>query len=184
MRKRTQFAIAAACLLAAAAFYATPYWALNQMRAAAQNRDADKLNTLVDFPAVRADLKTAISAKISTQMNKSEATSALSALGSAMVETIVNPMVDALITPENLAQIMRTPESAGKTTDTPPTSAPPKNDQPSNERPNTVETTMGYTGFNEFVVHLKRHNTDKEIRLILKREGLIQWKLAGLRLPL
>ena len=58
MRARIVILAVVFVVLAAAAYFGSPYWAIQQMRSVAQSGQGDKLVGYVDFPAVRESLKT------------------------------------------------------------------------------------------------------------------------------
>ena len=66
MTRSNRLALAAAALILLAAvgwILGSPYYTLWQMREAARANDADRLSAFVDYPALRADLKSEISAQ-------------------------------------------------------------------------------------------------------------------------
>jgi hypothetical protein len=56
---------AAALIIASGAlwYFESPAWTLHQMKAAADANDPDALNSYIDYPALREDLKTEIRAR-------------------------------------------------------------------------------------------------------------------------
>ncbi|MET0517576.1 MAG: DUF2939 domain-containing protein, partial [Burkholderiaceae bacterium] len=58
-------------ILALLSVYASPYWALHQMRAAAAAHDAAALAGQVDFPALRDSLKSGLRLRLaSSELNE------------------------------------------------------------------------------------------------------------------
>ena len=92
-----------ALLLAAAAgwYVLSPLWTLRQMTAAAEGNDAQALSAYVDFPAVRASTKMQLKAQL-VEQSASGGQGRLGALGAMLAMQLVDPAVDAMITPEAL----------------------------------------------------------------------------------
>jgi hypothetical protein len=77
--------------------WGSPYLALLQLKKAADARDLTTISARIDYPAVRADLKTQLRERI----GRAEG-SALDRLGAAIAERFADPVVDAAITPEGM----------------------------------------------------------------------------------
>lgn len=164
MKRKLWLGVAA--LLAVAGLYATPFIAVQQMRAAARAHDGPALAAWVDFPAVRESLKLGLRAKLVG----GQATPA-NVMGAAVAGALLGPMVDALITPDSLARVLQgqPPAQAAQARDT--------------AVPAQVETQMGYESPSRFVFAIKPQGSDDDpVELVLRRDGLWGWKLAGLRL--
>ena len=114
-------AISAALVLIAAAvggyWYYSPHLALKSMRAAAQEKDADKFNEHVDYPKLRESFKGQMSAMMAEQLGKSGSTGA-EAWGAMLGAAMANQFVDALVRPEVVMKAMQSgefgPKSASK----------------------------------------------------------------------
>ncbi|TGX56008.1 DUF2939 domain-containing protein [Sphingomonas gei] len=92
--------IALAVLLVVAGggwLWGSPYLTLMQLKKAADARDLTAISAGIDYPAVRADLKT----QLHDRLGRSEG-SALDRLGAAIAERFADPVVDAAITPEGM----------------------------------------------------------------------------------
>jgi len=92
--------IALAVLLVVAGggwLWGSPYWTLLQMKKAAEAGDLSALSARIDYPAVRADVKT----QLRERLGRTEG-SALDRLGAAIAERLADPVVDAAITPEGM----------------------------------------------------------------------------------
>lgn len=166
---------AALSLLAAVWFFYTPHLAVRSMRAAAQERDAAKLSSRVNFPALKESLKASFNAKIAAETAKEKESNPFAALGAAMAAAFISPLIDALVTPESLAMIMQGDK---------PQLGMGKKDAPK-AAPDT-ETSMSYESLNSFVVTIKKKNdTQEPVGLVFNRDGLFSsWKLSAIRLPL
>lgn len=176
MNKKVRIALAALLVVLTVWLYCTPYLAVNGMRSAAEEKNADKLSGYVDFPAVKEDLKANLNAKLTAQLGKEKGENPFAAMGEAMAEALINPIVEALVTPESLAIMME-----GEKEQAPPAG----NEGKSSESKPTTETSMAYEGLNRFVFTVtQQKGTGGAIGLVFHREGLFSWKLAALRLPI
>jgi Protein of unknown function (DUF2939) len=150
-----------------AGVYAVPYLALDNLKKATTNRNADALAQEIDFPALRTSVKENVKAQIIKQMAGGNTPG--TGLDPAAVDKIVNPMVDKLVTPEGLGELMMD-KVPGATIDL------------SNLEKNIAasEVKMGYESFDRFVVRITdKVDRAKDVSLILKRDGLA-WKLSGI----
>lgn len=158
-------------------FYFTPHLAVHNMKKAAEAKDADALSSYVDYPSLRESLKANFNAKMASEVAKSQSDNPFEALGAALAAALINPMIDALVTPESLAILMKgeKPEldkSGGEST----------NKAKSDEI--DTETSISYKGLNRFVYKVKeKGNTEEPVELYFRRDGFISWKLTSLRLP-
>lgn len=155
-------------------FYFTPYLAVYNMKKAAEKKDADALSRYVDYPSLRESLKANFNAIMASEITKSE--SPFGALGAALGAMLVNQMIDAFITPESLAMLIKGEE---------PQIGDFEKDQKTESSSKTeTKTSMSYEGLNQFVVKVKeKGSSEKPIKFIYKRCGIISWKLSALRLP-
>lgn len=77
--------------------WGSPYLTLLDLKRAADARDLAAISERIDFPAVRADLKT----QLRERLDRREG-SALEQLGVAIAERLADPAVDAAVTPEGM----------------------------------------------------------------------------------
>lgn len=162
-----------------ACFYFTPYWAVANMKAAAENRDAEALSEYVDFPSLKESLKANFNAMMASEVSKNMSDNPFGAFGAALASAFINPMIDNLVTPESLAMMMK-----GEKPDLNQTENSDYKNIPSNQEDNT-ETTMNYYNFNSFIVTIKeKESPDEPIKMIFKRHGITSWKLSALHLSL
>lgn len=172
MRKGWIIAIGAAVALFVLAYGASPYLAVRGFVAAAKQGDAEKLRDSVDFPAVRADLKPQLAAAVTTRMERDPAMrgNPLAGLGAMLMPSILDRMIDSVVTPEGIAALVR----AGKVGHVETGSAPPRR----------VDYGFHYAALNRFDVTLRRQGaTDDPVNLVFERRGLFAWKLIRIALP-
>jgi Protein of unknown function (DUF2939) len=146
--------------------YYAPYLTINSIKNAAENRNADALSQSINFPALRTSIKENIKAQALKKITEDSGIQT-SKTTSELVEKTVNPVVDKLITPEGIEQVMfdKIPEA--------------KIDLTQLDRDlSKSNISMGYESFDRFVVHITdKANRAKDVSLILKRDWLA-WKLA------
>ncbi|MDC7711811.1 DUF2939 domain-containing protein [Vogesella indigofera] len=155
-------------------FYYTPYLAIQGMQNAAQERNATKLASYVDFPVVKENLKT----ELNGQMLQKLQGNPFAAVGVVFAGALVNTMVDVIVSPQGLAMMMRgekpLPAASAEATDS-------STQEQANEK---VETKMGYDGLSQFTVKVyQRDKPDQAINLVLQRHNLVSWQLTEIRLP-
>lgn len=99
--RRIIIALGALLAVAAVAGWAvlSPAWTLRQMAAAAQTNDTDRLASYVDFPALRASAKSQLRQQLVSGVTGGQG---LDALGAMVALSLVDPAVDAMITPQAL----------------------------------------------------------------------------------
>ena len=160
-----------------------PVFAFQALANAGQAGDSGRLATLVDFPAVRDDLKVQLSDRIEAASSREKGV--FGALGALLGPTVVDQVVDAAVTPEGVAAILRSGRaplsdvSAAKTAlPPPPETAPPV---PSDAAPKKAKTSFGYTGFNSFEA-VTTSKDGARLGWVMERRGL-DWKLAKIELP-
>ncbi len=160
---RTKWAGLAAVLvlLATIGWYVlSPGYTLKQMKAAAQANDADRLSSYIDYPSLREDMKSELSARMMAEAQKDQ--SGFGPLGVALGSALVGPLVDAIISPAGVRAMMLSNRQNKK--------APiAVGEDPDIER----------HGLSEFVVKSK---SGQNGTMVFKRHGL-SWKLSGLDLP-
>jgi hypothetical protein len=138
------------------------------MKAAADANDPDALNSYIDYPALREDLKAEITGQMRVEAKKEK--SGFGRLGLAIGTVMIGPVIDGLVSPAGMrtaliakrdqAQIEAAPEAV---------SALRLPDEP----------VIVRRGFSEFLVASKQQPTSG---LVFKRHGL-SWKLSGVDLP-
>ncbi|WP_137937923.1 DUF2939 domain-containing protein [Chitinivorax sp. B] len=162
-------------------FYFTPHLAIREMRAAAEAKDAVKLAGYVDFPALRENLKASFNAKMTSEMAAGSGSNPLGVLGAIFAAKIVDPMIDALITPESLFLLMKgsKPKAIDLQHQDTATTTESQSDKPE------TTTTSAYESFDRFVVTVNKNGSiEHSVGLVFMRNGLFSWKLSALRLPL
>jgi len=154
-------------------FAATPYLAAKALGAAAERGDARALERLVDFPALRDSMKTEFNERLVGEMRARGEDDPLGGLGALLGPAIISGAVDALVTPQAVALMVKSGETpqAGE--------RPPVADEgPEPKR------TLGYRDLNTFAIGFQdAERSDRSVTLLMKRDGLFGWKLAAIDLP-
>jgi hypothetical protein len=177
--------------------YASPYLALNRLKRAADERDAQTVSEYVDYPALRESLKDQIAGLLTRKIQARANGNPLAALGAMIGVALIGPVVDAYATPDGVAALLNGMPPRGDPTQRPPvppdapanapagsadsTPAPATAGSPTTP-PQPPQTTAAYRGINEFVVTYQHGVGDTRYAAILRREGLFSWKLAAVDL--
>lgn len=184
--------------------FGTPYYTLWRARDAANARDATALSSYVDYPAVRESLKVSLHDELARQMDKQRG-NAFGALALALGGWVSDRVVEALLTPEAVAAMLR-----GDSTGLPPapgapaprdaapqppqaqSSSPPapsagsesSQSSPSDNEPPRTITRTKFQDFSHFLVHVSRSDRPERIvTFTLTRRNLVQWRLTAIALP-
>ncbi|HZW16750.1 MAG TPA: DUF2939 domain-containing protein [Brevundimonas sp.] len=176
MKKSLIVGVAAgAVVLFVLVWAAAPVLAAQSLIRAAKAGDEKKIERLVDFPSLRESLKDELNAELAARLRRDPrmAESGLGGLGLILAPMLVSGAVDAVVTPEVVAQMIATAEAPDPTVrDMPePGDAADEDD---------IHQAWGYRDFNAFAVTLTdRDRPDQRLALILERRGLFTWKLAA-----
>ncbi|MDR3640238.1 MAG: DUF2939 domain-containing protein [Humidesulfovibrio sp.] len=194
MRRRMKWMLAGgvlALLMLGGFAFASPYLSVHALRQAAVNKDTATLSEHVDFPAFRQSLKDNFSAWLNEELRK-DPKNPLAAIGLMFGGSLVDQLVDAFTTPENLARLVRghVPQdpASGPMAFAPVLSpgAPAAPSMSVSEAGAAAppSVSMGYEGVSRFVVRIADHKPGaRPLTLEFRRDGLFSWKLCALRLP-
>jgi hypothetical protein len=163
----------AAALALGGAYLASPLLALKSLEAAIKAGDAKKLETLVDFPEVREDLKTQVAAMMAPKAGEDPRMAAFATM-------MVTGLVETMVTPDGMLKLLSSGDLSLKDDDgaKPAASAPAKPATP------TKVTGMSYLDLSHFRAQLAPEKGEAQgMGLVLERRGLFGWKLARLDLP-
>jgi Protein of unknown function (DUF2939) len=163
-------AIASVVAIASGGAYYAPYLTINNMKNATENQNVDALSKEINFPELRVSIKESVKNQVLKHVAGSEQPQAAAPkLTPELVEKMVSPMVDKIITPEGLDQLIHDKVPGAKI------------DLANLERDLAKsDIKMGYESLDRFVVHITdKVDRTKDVSLILKRNGLA-WKLSGI----
>lgn len=163
MKKVLFFGIVALAIMAGL-FYGTPYFAMNQLRAASLTQDADALAAHVDRSRLRANLGRQLRALF-----------AAPEVARDINPDIVDPLLDTMLMPEGIVALLKLnahyETAAGRRSDI------------SGLRRNTAPAySLNYISWNSVVVQ-RAHSKSSVGELTLSRDGLWRWKLTSVALP-
>ncbi len=156
-------ALAAAALFAGW-YFASPLYAMNQLRDAAQSGEEAALESSVDFPVLRENLKTELRGRIAGGLD-GVAGGELGRFGSALGMAVVDPMIDGLVTPEAIATVVRQGDVIRPSTDNPQSGT------------SEADWSIERSGLSRFTAR----PTQGDAALVFERRGL-GWKLVGIDL--
>jgi len=187
--KRTITTILALILVAsfAASVYYSPYWTLYKMKVAVEDKDADGLSRHVDYPALRASLKSQVKTSLNRQMAQvGEQMRAFGAtaeqadsVGNLLPTGLMDQMVDAMVSPQAVAAMLSgTGSSTGTDTGTSDVTAGQPGSAKGNGKP--LDLTLRYRGWDEALFRAR----GEEGGFLFQRAGLWSWRLAGVDLGL
>lgn len=162
-------------VIAGALFYATPYFTLYQLKSAVDRKDADGISRHVDFPALRDNVKSQMLARIQAQTDKPEAqNNPLAGLGRTLAAGLVERLTDTLVSPSGV-MLMLEKGKPGKPADVAAAGVGVRTG--SDDKPHR-DYAVNYLGWSQVLVHPQGEAGG----FILQRDGLLGWKIAGLRL--
>jgi hypothetical protein len=164
-----------------AVLYYSPLIAIRNMQQAIERRDAAAVADYVDFPALRDNLKNTFTAKLVAGEGSGK-DAGVNAMVAAFGSLFIGTLVDAMITPEGLAEVMRgKPLGAAKAGALGKKKAAPVASEKA--RPE-MEQTWHYETWNRVLVSTReRGSTTPAVGLVLERQGLANWRLTGFRFP-
>lgn len=176
MKRRLLWLVVGVVALAGAVYVAAPIMAAKQLVAAAEAGDAQALERRVDFPAFRESLKQELNARLLAEMRQSDDDTAR-ALGMLFGASLVSGVVDAFVTPDAIAVMVREAEAPDPDIDAAET-APDRS-----RHGGEVRHAYGFRDPNTFTVTLTDPDRpDEPVVLLMRRQGVIDWKLAGIDL--
>jgi hypothetical protein len=174
-RRRLPYVIACvALLLAAAVFYATrPAATVAAIQRAVATKDYVALNDLVDFPMLRASVKSAMLRDL--EARAADPSSFGARLGAALGNLVAGPVVDLVVSPLGLAFILEgySPREAARGAQSDSAGAPAA-------RGDIVYRTH-WESLSRYAVDIEQDGKRVSV-LILQRYGIFHWKLAGVDL--
>ncbi|MEO7504360.1 MAG: DUF2939 domain-containing protein [Sphingomicrobium sp.] len=93
-------------------WFASPWWTLRQMRAAADAHDGARLSAFIDYPALREDLKGELNQAMAREMARNRQIE-VSPFAAALAAAFAGPMIDALVTPDRVEAMFAQRAAAG-----------------------------------------------------------------------
>ncbi len=174
-------AILVALALVFGAWYAaSPYYSLSGLRDAAVAGDADGLEDHVDFPSLRESIKGEFKTKLKVEAAKEDANPFLATAGLLMADRVVDGMLDSMMTPSGIAQMIKISKDKSENIGQVVVS-----DDKNTTNDKFDDWEVERIGLSEF--RLSNPKDDQTPVLIFQRDGL-GWKLSdidmtGVKLP-
>ena len=180
-------AIAASVVTGCYAF-ASPWLALRDLTHAFEDQDSRKLEKLIDFPELREDIKVTAKAAMMKSAAIELEDNPFAAMGIMMANTIVDPIIDQVISPAGLQLLFSAGEMSGGADGIPENiDAIARDLIPSSdggEASRGIEVKTEYVGINEFEVQVRNVEMFNEsVSFYMRRERLGGWKVDGIRIP-
>lgn len=156
--------------------YASPYIALNNIKNAAVQGDADKLSGYIDFPNVKQSMKDQVKAAMLKELAASDEQDGFEALGTMLATAMIDPIIDSVVTPDGVALMLQ-----GQKLDF------DLNNDTSEDKPEAknedIDYKAGYLSFNRFKVQIFDDADKESLDVIMHRDGL-SWKVTRIAFPL
>jgi hypothetical protein len=164
--------VAIVAVMFAAAYVWAPFHALDSLGRAVRNGDRDALAASVDFPAVRENLRNGFVAHISKRAADDRALEKNPLIGLALsfVPTLVNSVVDAVVTPDGIIRLLSRPLGrAGG---------------PVGAAKRKWNRSWHFVDVGHFAVeYYQADNPALVFGLVFERQGVLTWRLVELDLP-
>ena len=172
--KKITIAAAVAVIGVAATAYASPYYALHQIKTALAERNAEALAAHVDFPALRASVKAQLEASMARSIEATAGSgNPLAALGQSIASAMLGKMVDTMVSPAGVVALVNKSAVSPQASDTA--------DAPADGARKKADYAASYAGVNTFVVRAKDGHA-QEGALVLLRHGVWSWKLSSIEI--
>lgn len=170
MAKKWVAVAAGLALLFVAAYFGSPYWALRNLKAAAASGDVDRIEAAVDFPAVRESLKSQLTVALTEKLDEDRDDNPFKGIGTLLMPTIVQRAVDAFVTPDGIASIVKRGQL-----------------EKSQAKAPKADLTYDYNwrSLDRFgiTIHAKDVPAARAPMIVLERRGLFTWKMIRLQVP-
>ena len=146
-------------------YAASPLVSAWLLKTAAERGDAAGVSRFVDYPALRASLKSELGAALARSPRIPNPNGPKIDLNRIINTALISPIIDRLVTPQGLAAMFNGQLLNLKAT------------------PGSSQISLGLEGLNKIVVKsLPKQNPKRPIHLVFVSHGLI-WKLSEIRLP-
>ena len=180
-----------AALLFAGAYFGSPFLALQTLRSAIRSDDQTRIQQLVDFPSVRDHLKTDLKAQLIARMESEPSLKGniLGRLGVQFAPTVVDQMVDNLVTPAGVGTIGElsawTPSIKLPSLNAPrPPAAPAVGSSQTPPPPSSNKPVAHYAYLNRDLFRVSETASGRELPAWdFQRQGLFGWRLIRIELP-
>lgn len=180
MVKKVIILVIIVALVAVATFVAGPFLAAKELQQGLEQRDAARLDPVIDYPQLRQNIKAQLKQRLDEKLKSSQAQShPLALLGAALAGRLADGVIDAYVTPEGLASAIQGVE---------PLSAPdssggePSASGEATQPPLFDQITFGFNSLEQFTIDAV-NSRGQHLQLILQRQGYLRWRLINILLP-
>ena len=170
-----------ACAGVAAYWYFSPYLTLYNVAMAVKAKDAVALNQTIDYPRVRESLKGQFSAQMAKKIGDPSA-NPFSALGNRIGMAMVNPIVDALVRPEMVMQMMKDGQVQTDKPAPAPAPAPAASEPAANAKPQWRVDREGVDRVIAIPQKGALPGPANDVGFVFERSGFASWKLTEIRI--
>ena len=164
-----------------AAYLGSPIFAFHQLQQAAASGDRERLDALVDFPAVREDLKRQVDSKATKLARTASGVGyPIAAILGRLGAAIGDRAIDRLVTPDAISamiQFGQPPRGRRKDAAADPDGAATRHG---------VGTKVHFAYLTPDRVRARvapAADPERPVDLILERHGLVAWRLEAIELP-
>lgn len=167
------------------AYFASPFLAANALVAAARDHDTDGVAAKVDLPAVRASLKRQVDAEVDHAVSRRGDDGTMAQFGAFLGAALLDKAIDAIVTPETLAQAVRSARTPDFRKSAP---APDMADPPTGDAPRAgglrTKTTYALSGLDRLEIRVvDKNDPGPPLVFVMTRRGLFDWKVSEVLLP-
>ena len=186
--------VVTASVIAGSYAFVSPWLALKDFAQAFENKDTRTIEKLIDFPELREDIKVTAKAAMMKSAAVELEGDPFAAMGIMMANAIVDPIIDQIVSPAGLQLLFSAREISGGTERLPEniniiakelTSFGDRDENnQETDAAKGIEIKTNYIGINEFEVQLTNSEIlDESVSIYMRREGLGDWKVNGIRVP-
>ncbi|HZU64991.1 MAG TPA: DUF2939 domain-containing protein [Novosphingobium sp.] len=160
-----------AVVSAGAIYLGSAYWSAAGFESAAKAGDADKISNMADMASIKEGLKSQVSAALAKKSvsNGSNSDNAMTGLAALFVSAVADKMIDAFVTPDGLAAIMK----GGR---------PGHSDGTIKDDGTLTQSSSDFLDIDHFRVKVSKQGGGTT-SLTFERRGIITWKLVRIALP-
>lgn len=182
MGKKIAIAATLVVLAVAAFVLAQPLLTVKAIQQGLETQDQIVLEQRIDFPQVREGLKGQLSDVLDAQLKAQAANNPFAMLGAAFVGKMADGIVDKMVTPKGLVELLSVKSEQNKPSTSPKPEA--QEDQPQVEEPKQTLTEAKYRLVDSSLIELTLPAKEdaQPIKAHLTREG-IKWRLTKIIAP-
>jgi len=173
MKKLAWVLVLLICIVAGI-FVSGPYITVAAIKTGIATGDAAVLTRYIDFPLLRQNLKVQLNSAAEKENDRASQNNMFSALMAGFKAKLIDSMVDSMVTPEGLANLMAGKRAASQQGDGAAQQAKPEKEDVFRDARFTFDSLESFSIW-------VPNESGGELRLVLQRQGLV-WKLVNLDL--